>query len=129
VVGVVWRAELRSGSTLRSKELSDGQRQDLALAIFLAQARTLQGTFFLDEPLLHLDDVNTVGVIDVFRVLAMEDRDLRLVVTTANERLVRLFEEKFRPVDVPGRVALRVIELEGNPRVGVTARVRDVGGG
>jgi hypothetical protein len=127
--GVVWRAELRSGSTLRSKELSDGQRQDLALAIFLAQARTLQGTFFLDEPLLHLDDVNTVGVIDVFRVLAMEDRDLRLVVTTANERLVRLFEEKFRPVDVPGRVALRVIELEGNPRVGVTARVRDVGGG
>jgi hypothetical protein len=44
--------------------------QDLAL--FLARARSLGGTFFLDEPASHLDDLNRVALLNIFRALAVE---------------------------------------------------------
>ncbi len=54
---------------------SQGQRQDLALSLFLARALSLGGTFFLDEPVLRLDELNRVGVLDAFRESRLKARD------------------------------------------------------
>gem|GEM_PF-4031858 len=105
------------------KNLSDGQRQDLALAVFLARACTLGGTFFLDEPLAHLDDLNRVAVLDVLRMLAVTRPDLNLVLTTASRPLVRHLREKFaRLTEADDRPLLKVVELDGNPIAGVVVK-------
>ena len=105
---------------------SQGQRQDFALSIFLARARGLGGTFFLDEPLAHLDDLNRVALLDVFRAIGLEnDQSLGFVLTTASRSTARHFAEKFMRVR-PGGFGqygdgklLSLVELRGNPRVGV----------
>lgn len=112
------------GSTLDpGRDFSQGQRQDLALSLFLARARGLGGTFFLDEPLAHLDDLNRVGLLDVFRAVAVENAStLNLVITTASRNVARHMVEKFGSVApaADGRPMLRVIELVGNGRLGVS---------
>jgi DNA repair exonuclease SbcCD ATPase subunit len=108
------------------KDFSQGQRQDLALALFLARARSLGGTFFLDEPVIHLDDLNRVGLLDVLRATVLENsQTLNLVITTSSRALARHIVEKFArvpPVETPtGRAhPLKVLELDGNGRSGVT---------
>ena len=120
-----WLADAGGQELNPGKDFSQGQRQDLALALFLARARSLGGTFFLDEPVTHLDDLNRVGLLDVFRAMVLENSmSLNLVVTTASKPLARHLIEKFgrvRPVETPvGLVPpLRVIELDGNGRTGV----------
>ncbi|MBU0825284.1 MAG: hypothetical protein KKB78_12785 [Alphaproteobacteria bacterium] len=120
-----WLADVGGQELNPGKDFSQGQRQDLALALFLARARSLRGTFFLDEPVTHLDDLNRVGLLDIFRATVLENSmSLNLVVTTASKPLARHLIEKFGrvgPVETPGgRVApLRVIELDGNGRTGV----------
>lgn len=104
-------------------QLSQGQRQDLALAIFLARARDLRGTFILDEPLLHLDDLNRVALLDVFRVLVAEpaEQPIRFIITTASNALVRHFREKFSLIRFNGHEpSLRILRLSGNPQNGVS---------
>ncbi|TXC74322.1 AAA family ATPase [Sphingorhabdus soli] len=105
-------------------EFSHGQRQDLALALFLARARSIGGSFILDEPMAHLDDLNRVGLIDVFRSIAIEQEGLtNVLVTTASRSLTRHLAEKFARVGdtlrAEGGSAMRVVELEGNTRSGV----------
>lgn len=106
-------------------EFSQGQRQDLALSLFLARARSLGGTFFLDEPLLHLDDLNRVGLLDVLRAIAIEGSEsLNLVVTTASRAVARHLAEKFARVsqltsESGLSPALRIVELRGNARAGI----------
>lgn len=116
-----WIAMAAKQEFISSREFSMGQRQDLALSIFLAKARGIGGTFFLDEPIIRLDDLNRVALLDMFRVLVEEENSqVRLVITTASRTLVRHFQEKFN--NIPARdftPALRVIELEGSPRDGV----------
>ncbi len=108
---------------------SQGQRQDFALALFLARARSFGGTFFLDEPVSHLDDLNKVGLLDVLRVAVLEKTNaLSMVVTTASRSLARHLVEKFSHVGlvdgVYGQVPpLRVVELTGNARTGVTRQI------
>ncbi len=109
------------------RHFSQGQRQDLALALFLARACALGGTFFLDEPLAHLDDLNRVAVLDILRVLAVTRPDIGLVLTTASRPLVRHLIEKFRRLpDGPMGRPLNVITLDGNPRQGVRKITRHV---
>jgi len=121
-----WLADAGGQELNPGKDFSQGQRQDLALALFLARARSLGGTFFLDEPVTHLDDLNRVGLLDIFRATVLESsQSLNLVITTASKPLARHLIEKFGrvgPVETPaGRVRpLRVIELDGNGRTGVT---------
>ncbi|HTZ41184.1 MAG TPA: AAA family ATPase, partial [Syntrophales bacterium] len=116
-----WIAMAARQEFISSREFSMGQRQDLALSIFLAKARGVGGTFFLDEPIIRLDDLNRVALLDMFRVLVEEEGSkVRLVITTASRALVRHFQEKF--INIPHRDSipvLRVIELEGSPRDGV----------
>ena len=107
------------------KDFSQGQLQDLALALFLARARSLGGTFFLDEPVIHLDDLNRVGLLDILRATVLEgSQSLNLVITTSSRSLARHLIEKFacvKTVPTPFGAAhpLRVIELDGNGRTGV----------
>jgi len=120
-----WIAELDDkGNTFdKMRSLSQGQRQDLALSIFLARARSLGGTFFLDEPLAHLDDLNRVALLDTLRIIVSENRStnpLRLVLTTANNSLLRHLREKFSLVEGSnGEPALRIYRMKGNPKVGL----------
>jgi ABC-type transport system involved in cytochrome bd biosynthesis fused ATPase/permease subunit len=82
-----WAANAGSATLDPGKDFSQGQLQDLALALFLARARGLGGTFFLDEPVAHLDDMNRVGLLDVLRAVA--STRLNLVITTASRSLAR----------------------------------------
>ena len=104
---------------LEPEDFSLGQRQDLALALFLARACSLRGTFFLDEPIAHLDDLNRVAVLDILRMIALSEPDVRLVITTANHGLARHILEKFGSA---GPHLAQVISLKGGPREGVTVQ-------
>jgi DNA repair exonuclease SbcCD ATPase subunit len=120
-----WLADAGSQEMDPGKDFSQGQRQDLALALFLGRARSLGGTFFLDEPVTHLDDLNRVGLLDILRATVMESSaTVNLVITTASKALARHLIEKFSAIDFVetpgGRVPpLRVLELDGNGRTGV----------
>jgi exonuclease SbcC len=120
-----WHADVGGRSFDPKRNFSQGQRQDLALALFVARARSLGGTFFLDEPVIHLDDVNRVGLLDVLRAAAISGSEsVNFVVTTSSRSMTRHMIEKFDRVE--GRAtdggpvpALRVYELLGNGRDGV----------
>lgn len=120
-----WIAELDGdgNSFDKMQALSQGQRQDLALSIFLARARSLGGTYFLDEPLAHLDDLNKVALLDTLRLIVSEEdsvANLRLVLTTASKNLLRHLREKFSLVERPdGSPALRIYKMLGNPKIGL----------
>lgn len=120
-----WLAGVEETRLDPATHLSQGQRQDLGLAIFLARARALGGTFVLDEPVIHLDDLNRVGLLDVFRTLVLEQHSrVQFVVTTASRSLMRHLIEKFQQVPAVHRhdqaiARLEIIELEGNARTGV----------
>lgn len=119
-----WRAMAENFSLNPEATFSQGQRQDFALSIFLARARGLGGTFVLDEPMAHLDDLNRVALLDVFRAITLERlASLSFVITTANKPLVRHLQEKFARVRVSDSSAtsplLNVVAIEGNPRTGV----------
>jgi exonuclease SbcC len=119
-----WLGKLADAQPLSTVEMSQGQRQDLALSIFLARARRERGTFILDEPLAHLDDLNRVAFFDTLRAMVAEtgthSQPFRLVITTASWSLVRHLRAKFLHLrEVDGNRALRVIELVGDPRSGI----------
>ncbi len=97
---------------------SQGQRQDLALSLYLSRAMSMGGMFFLDEPIAHLDDLNRVAMLDIFRVLAVSEKDTSLVLTTSSDNLMRHVTQKFS--SALGGSLLNVVTLKGNPRTGVT---------
>lgn len=120
-----WLADAGDQQLDPGKDFSQGQRQDLALALFLARARSLGGTFFLDEPIVHLDDLNRVGLLDILRATVMEGSNaLNLVITTSSRSLARHLIEKFAGVglvETPSgpKPPLRILELDGNGRRGI----------
>lgn len=103
-------------------KLSQGQRQDLALSLYLARARNTGGSFFLDEPIAHLDDLNRVAMLDIFRLVATSMPDMNLILTTASDSLARHMAQKFS--SITDRHLLNMIHLEGNPRTGVKMTVQ-----
>lgn len=123
-----WLAHAGDAQLDPGKDFSQGQRQDLALALFLARARSLGGTFFLDEPVAHLDDLNRVGLLDILRATVLEEsRSVNLVITTSSRSLARHLIEKFAGIDTVETAGgpvrpLSVIELDGNSRSGVELR-------
>lgn len=103
------------------ERFSQGQRQDLALSLYLARARNTGGSFFLDEPIAHLDDLNRVAMLDIFRLVATSMPNMNLILTTASDALARHMAQKFS--SITDRHLLSTIQLEGNPRTGVTVSV------
>lgn len=120
-----WLAHAGDAQLDPGKDFSQGQRQDLALALFLARARSLGGTFFLDEPVAHLDDLNRVGLLDILRTIVLEEsQSVNMIITTSSRALARHLIEKFANiglVETPEGLVhpLSVIELDGNSRSGV----------
>ncbi len=122
-----WLGQLADARPLSVVEMSQGQRQDLALSIFLARARRERGIFILDEPMAHLDDLNRVAFFDTLRAMVAEtdtpSQPFRLVMTTASWSLVRHLRAKFFHLkEVNGNLAFRVLELVGDPRSGIDIR-------
>lgn len=103
------------------EKFSQGQRQDLALSLYLARARNTGGSFFLDEPIAHLDDLNRVAMLDIFRLVATSMPNMNLILTTASDGLARHIAQKFSSIS--DRHLLNTIHLEGNPRTGVKMSV------
>ena len=103
-------------------KLSQGQRQDLALSLYLARARNTGGSFFLDEPIAHLDDLNRVAMLDIFRLVATSMPSMSLILTTASDSLARHMAQKFS--SITDKHLLNMIHLEGNPRTGVKMTVQ-----
>lgn len=103
------------------EKLSQGQRQDLALSLYLSRAKSTGGSFLLDEPIAHLDDLNRVAMLDIFRLVATSMDNMNLILTTASDTLARHLAQKFS--SLPDEYLLNTIHLEGNPRTGVKATV------
>ncbi|PCM50212.1 DNA repair ATPase [Pseudomonas fluorescens] len=106
------------------EKLSQGQRQDLALSLYLARAKSTGGSFLLDEPIAHLDDLNRVAMLDIFRLAATSMPNMNLILTTASDSLARHLMQKFSSVS--DKQLLNTIYLQGNPRTGVKASVNGV---
>lgn len=105
-------------------KLSQGQRQDLALSLYLARAKNTGGSFLLDEPIAHLDDLNRVAMLDIFRLVASSMPNVNLILTTASDTLARHLAHKFSSIQ--DLKLLNTIYLEGNPRTGVKAFVNKI---
>ena len=103
------------------EKLSQGQRQDLALSLYLSRAKSTGGSFLLDEPIAHLDDLNRVAMLDIFRLVATSMDNMNLILTTSSDTLARHLKQKFS--SLPDEYFLNTIHLEGNPRTGIKATV------
>lgn len=122
---LIWSG-IADGLTVNAGAMfSQGQRQDLALSLYLSRAMSMGGMFFLDEPIAHLNDLNRVAMLDIFRVLAVSEKDTSLVLTTSSDNLMRHITQKFSAA--LGGSLLNVVTLKGNPRTGVTLECTSVG--
>jgi len=78
-------------------QVSTGQRAALALSIFLASnasAKSAPPVLLIDDPVAHIDDLNTLSFLDYLRELTLRS-DKQIFFATADARLAALFERKF----------------------------------
>jgi DNA repair protein SbcC/Rad50 len=95
---------------------SSAQLDILSLSIFFAKAlmepEPLLNTIFMDDPVHHMDSVNVLSFIDLLRTIAL-DFDRQLVITTHNESLFKLIQQKINP----SYCNSKFIELDSHGRV------------
>ena len=92
-------------------ELSSGQRNALALAIFLTMNRKITqapSLILLDDPVAHVDDLNIVSFLDCLREL-LSGCNRQVFFATASAKTAHLFTRKF---DYLGDEAFRSFRLE-----------------
>lgn len=110
---------------LPQEYLSSSQLNVFAVAVFLALNLGMPAlpirTAILDDPLQSLDDLNLLGLIDLFRRVR-EHR--QLIVSTHEERFAQLLQRKLRPVADGQRT--RVIIFESWRREGPEVRQFDL---
>lgn len=78
-------------------QVSSGQRAAFALSLFLAlNARAYRAppVMLIDDPVAHVDDLNTLSFLDYLRDLAASGRR-QIFFATADEKLAALFAHKF----------------------------------
>jgi DNA repair exonuclease SbcCD ATPase subunit len=109
----------KSGEQAPLTQISTGQRAAFALSIFLAQNAQLVGAppvMLIDDPIAHIDDLNSLSFLDYLRDLTMRG-GRQVFFATANDKLASLFERKF---DFLGedfrRITLRRSIADGNIR-------------
>ena len=91
-------------------ELSSGQRNALALAIFLTMNRKITqapSLILLDDPVAHVDDLNVISFLDCLREL-LSGCNRQVFFATANTKTAYLFTRKF---DYLGDEAFRSFHL------------------
>jgi exonuclease SbcC len=79
-------------------EMSSGQRAAFTLSLFLAmngRLRTGPTAIIFDDPVAHVDDINTLSFIDHLRDIALEG-ERQIFFATADSKLAGLFARKFR---------------------------------
>jgi len=78
-------------------QVSTGQRAALALSIFLAineRANSAPPVILIDDPVAHIDDLNTLSFLDYLREVALRG-EKQVFFATADIRLAALFQRKF----------------------------------
>ena len=78
-------------------QVSTGQRAALALSIFLAlndNAKSAPPVILIDDPVAHIDDLNTLSFLDYLREIVIRGRK-QVFFSTADIRLAALFQRKF----------------------------------
>lgn len=78
-------------------QVSTGQRAALALSIFLAlndSAKSAPPVILIDDPVAHIDDLNTLSFLDYVREIVLRSRK-QVFFATADIRLAALFQRKF----------------------------------
>lgn len=103
---VVWRPDSpmaiqavrkHTGEPCSVAELSSGQRNALALAIFLTMNRKITqapSLILLDDPVAHVDDLNIVSFFDCLREL-LPGCNRQVFFATASAKTAHLFARKF----------------------------------
>jgi len=98
-LGSSWTTLVRKvdGSESKLSEISTGQRAAFALSIFLAQNAQLTvapPVVLIDDPIAHVDDLNSLSFLDYLREIVLKGRR-QIFFATANDKLATLFERKF----------------------------------
>jgi len=98
-LGLSWTTLVRKadGSEAKLSEISTGQRAAFALSIFLAQNAQLTvapPVVLIDDPIAHVDDLNSLSFLDYLRELVLAG-GRQIYFATANDKLATLFERKF----------------------------------
>jgi len=121
-LGSSWTTLVRKldGSEAKLSEISTGQRAAFALSIFLAQNAQLTvapPVVLIDDPIAHVDDLNSLSFLDYLREIVLKGRR-QIFFSTANDKLATLFERKF---DFLGSEGFRRFDLgrETSPAVSV----------
>jgi len=98
------------GNEVNLGEISTGQRAAFALSIFLAQNLQLRAApplLLIDDPIAHVDDLNSLSFLDYLREIALVGKR-QIIFATASSKLATLFERKF---DFLGNDQFRRIDL------------------
>lgn len=98
------------GNEVSLGEISTGQRAAFALSIFLAQNLQLRAApplLLIDDPIAHVDDLNSLSFLDYLREIALAG-NRQIIFATASSKLATLFERKF---DFLGDDQFRRIDL------------------
>ena len=103
------------------KYLSEAQMNAVGLSIFLSSAltQTWSGlkTIMMDDPVQHFDDLNCYAFLDLIRSLIIysnnEERP-QFIISTCDNRLIRLMRQKFFPLEKQGRVKYYYFKSMGN---------------
>ena len=88
----------RSGGNVDLDEMSSGQRAAYALSLFLAMNERLTSgprVLLLDDPVAHVDDINTLSLLDHLRDIALSG-ERQIFFATADSKIGALFGRKFR---------------------------------
>ena len=88
----------RGGSNVSLNEMSSGQRAAYALSLFLAMNERLRSgprVLLLDDPVAHVDDINTLSLLDHLRDVALSG-ERQIFFATADSKIGALFGRKFR---------------------------------
>ena len=88
----------RGAKSVSLNEMSSGQRAAYALSLFLAMNERLTAgpkILLLDDPVAHVDDINTLSFLDHLRDIALSG-ERQIFFATANVKIGALFGRKFR---------------------------------
>jgi DNA repair protein SbcC/Rad50 len=88
----------RGGGNVELDEMSSGQRAAYALSLFLAMNERLKigpKVLLFDDPVAHVDDINTLSLLDHLRDIALTGQR-QIFFATADSKIGALFGRKFR---------------------------------
>jgi len=90
-------SRISNASPVGLHQISTGQRAAYALSVFLSLNTQLEHgpkVLLLDDPISHIDDLNSLSFLDYLRNLVLKS-DRQLFFATADDKLAGLFAHKF----------------------------------